>query len=149
MPLWGNQDTANGYQKPLFANTTNAWSRSTINGSRANTNHHYGNMYGVSVTEQSNTQAQLDGSHSSHAGWVSQKIGTGPVKSIAITNGGTGINADGWLLITDSSYLGQGAGFNASFNIANSQKTLQSYSSNSTLNTNNTITYCKWWHRIH
>jgi len=140
MPLWGNQDTANGYQKPLFANTTNAWSRSTINGSRANTNHHYGNMYGVSVTEQSNTQAQLDGSHSSHAGWVSQKIGTGPVKSIAITNGGTGINADGWLLITDSSYLGQGAGFNASFTIANSQNTLQSYSSNSTLNTINTIT---------
>ena len=140
MPLWGNQDTANGYQKPLFANTTNAWSRSTINGSSANTNQHYGNMFGVSVTEQSNTLAQLDGTHSAHAGWVSQKVGTGPVASINIVNGGTGINAAGYLLIVDSSVLAQGAGFNASFTIANSQNTLQSFSSNSTLNTINTIT---------
>lgn len=140
MPLWGNIDTANGYQKPLFANTTNAWSSSTINGSRANTNHYYGNMLGVSVTEQSNTLSQIDGSHSSHAGWISQKIGTGPVKSIGITSGGTGVNADGWLLVVDSSQLAQGTGFNASFTIANSQNILQSYSSNSTLNTINTIT---------
>lgn len=140
MPLWGNQDTANGYQKPLFANTTNAWSSSTINGSRANNVHYYGNMFGVSAAEQANTLSQADGAHSQHAGWVSQKIGTGPVVRIDIVNGGTGINAAGYLLITDSSVLGQGAGFNASFTIANSQNTLQSFSSNSTLNTINSIT---------
>ena len=44
MPLWGNQDVANGIFKPVFANTTNAWSSSTINGAKANTNKFYGNI---------------------------------------------------------------------------------------------------------
>jgi hypothetical protein len=135
MPLWGNQDTANGYQKPLFANTTNVWSSSTINGSAANTNAYYGNVFGVSANEMNNNAV-----HGPHGGWQSQKVGTGPVTRIDIVNGGTGINAAGYLLITDSSVLAQGAGFNASFTIANSQNTLQSFSSNSTLNTINSIT---------
>jgi hypothetical protein len=135
MPLWGNQDTANGYQKPLFANTTNVWSSSTINGSAANTNAYYGNVFGVSANEMNNNSV-----HGPHAGWQSQKVGTGPVARIDIVNGGTGINAAGYLLITDSSVLAQGTGFNASFTIANSQNTLQSFSSNSTLNTINSIT---------
>jgi hypothetical protein len=135
MPLWGNQDTANGYQKPLFANTTNVSSSSTIHGSAANTNAYYGNVFGVSANEINNNTL-----HGPHAGWHSQKIGTGPVARIDIVNGGTGINAAGFLLITDSSVLAQGASFNASFTIANSQNTLQSFSSNSTLNTINSIT---------
>ena len=136
MSLWGNLDNATGNQKPLFANSTNSSSSSTINGSAANTNAYYGNMYGVSVTEQQNT-ARHDGSH---AGWVSQKIGTGPVSRIDIVSGGAGINAAGYLLISDNSYLKQGAGFNASFSIANSQNTLQSYSTNSAWNVINSIT---------
>lgn len=136
MSLWGNLDNATGNDKPLFANTSNSTSNSTINGTVANTNAYYGNMYGVSATEHQNT-TRHDGSH---AGWVSQKIGTGPVASISITSGGTGINAAGYLLISDNSYLGQGAGFNASFSIANSQNTLQTYSTNSAWNVINSIT---------
>jgi hypothetical protein len=92
-------------------------------------------MYGVSATE-----VAANPNKAVHAGWVSQKIGTGPVASISITSGGTGINADGYLLISDNSYLGQGAGFNASFSIANSQNTLQTYSTNSAWNVINSIT---------
>lgn len=69
MPLWGNVDTVSGNQKPVFANT---------GPSTANTNPAkimYGNVWGVSVTEKSNTSG--DGPKTTHAGWVSQKIGTG------------------------------------------------------------------------
>ena len=135
MSLWGNLDNATGNDKPLFANTSNSTSNSTINGTDANTAKYYGNMYGVSVTEQTNSTK-----HGAHAGWVSQKIGTGPVASISITSGGAGINAAGYLLISDNSYLAQGAGFNASFTIANSQNTLQTYSTNSAWNVINSIT---------
>jgi len=135
MPLWGRLDNATGNQKPRFANTSNSTSNSTINGTVANTNAYYGNMYGVSATESA-----ANPNEAVHAGWVSQKIGTGPVISIGITSGGSGINAAGYLLITDSSYLKQGAGFNASFTIANSQNTLQSFSTNSALNVINSIT---------
>jgi hypothetical protein len=135
MSLWGNLDNATGNDKPLFANTSNSTSNSTINGTVANTNAYYGNMYGVSATE-----VAANPNKAVHAGWVSQKIGTGPVASISITSGGTGINADGYLLISDNSYLGQGAGFNASFSIANSQNTLQTYSTNSAWNVINSIT---------
>ena len=135
MSLWGNLDNATGNQKPLFANTTNSSSSSTINGSAANTNAYYGNMYGVSATESA-----ANPNEAVHAGWVSQKIGTGPVSRIDIVSGGAGINAAGYLLISDNSYLKQGAGFNASFSIANSQNTLQSYSTNSAWNVINSIT---------
>jgi hypothetical protein len=135
MPLWGNLDNVTGNQKPLFANTTNSSSRSTINGSAANTAKYYGNMYGVSATESS-----ANPNEAVHAGWVSQKIGTGPVSRIDIVSGGTGINAPGYLLISDNSYLKQGAGFNASFTIANSQNTLQTFSTNPAWNAINSIT---------
>lgn len=139
MSLWKNIDAANGYGKPLFANTTNVWSSSTINGAKANTNKYYGVVYGVSSTE---TTAASNPNEVQHAGWVSQKIGTGPVIGAVINNGGTGINAAGYLLITDNSVLATGNTvlFNASFTIANSQNTLQSYSTNSTLNAISSIT---------
>jgi hypothetical protein len=118
MSLWGNIDYRTSNLKPVFANTTNASSNSTINGTSANTNKFYGVVAGVSVTEteRSNTLAQ----HPTHAGWVSLKVGTGT--------------------ITDNSVLGQGTGANISFTTANSQNTLQSYSTNSTLNTFGTLT---------
>tara|TARA_R110000868_G_scaffold348788_4_gene609981 strand:- start:118 stop:717 length:600 start_codon:yes stop_codon:yes gene_type:complete len=128
MPLWGNLDTASGNQKPLFANTSNAYSNSTINGTAANTNTYYGNMYGVSAGEEAN--AVKAGAHS---GWVSQKIGTGPVSAVTVS-GGAGINANGFLVLTDTSYLRQGVNANVSFVMANTQNTLERFSTNPTWN---------------
>lgn len=137
MSLWGNIDYPTSNLKPVFANTTNASSNSTINGTVANTNQYYGIVAGVSAseTERANSTPQ----HPTHAGWVSMKIGTGPIASISVS-GGTGINAAGYLTITDTSVLGQGKDANISFTTANSQNTLQTYSTNSTLNTFGTFT---------
>lgn len=104
MSLWGNLDNATGNQKPIFANTATT--------------------FGVSVTEAANTLA--DGPKITHSGWVSQTVGTGSLSSIAISNTGTGINAAGFLFISG----GGGSGANASYAIANSQNTMQSYSTN-------------------
>lgn len=135
--LWGNIDYASGNLKPLFANTTNVTSSSTIHGEAANTDAYYGIVAGVSATEEerSNTTAQ----HPAHAGWVSMKIGTGPIVGLTIS-GGTGINSGGYLIITDNSLKRSGTGANISFSIANSQNTLQAYSSNSQLNVINSFT---------
>jgi hypothetical protein len=135
--LWGNKDYITSNNKPLWANTTNASSNSVINGTAANTNQYYGIVSGVSATELDATQGAAN--HPQHAGWVSLKVGTGPIKAISET-GGSGINAAGYLIITDTSPLGSGTGANISFTIANSQNSLQSYSTNSALNTISTLT---------
>jgi hypothetical protein len=128
MSLWGNKDYASGNNKPLYANASPTASESTINGSAANTNAYYGNVWGVSATESANTLG--DGQKVAHAGWVSQKIGTGPLATITITSPGSGINANGFLAISGAG----GTGANIKFEIANSQNTLQSYSANSAWN---------------
>jgi hypothetical protein len=135
MGLWGNQDNASGNQKPVFANTSNISVESTINGAVANTDKHYGLVMGVSATEM-----QAHRGKAQHAGWVSVKYGTGPIKSVVLSNGGRGINSAGYIIATDTSAHGQGTGFNATFTIANSLNSLQSYSSNSMLNTVSSIT---------
>jgi hypothetical protein len=137
MPLWGNKDYQTGNNKPLYANTTNATSSSVIHGTAANTNAYYGIVAGVSPTELDATLSAAN--HPQHAGWNSIKIGTGPITGITIT-GGTGINASGFLRIADASAHGQGTGANISYTTANSQNTLQTFSSNSTLNTFGTFT---------
>lgn len=106
MPLWGKSDNATGNSKPKYANVA-----STM---------------GVSVTEKSNTQAIAAGNIPPHSGWVKQTLGTGGVATITISSGGTGINAAGYLTISG----GGGTGANASYTTANSQNTLQSYSTN-------------------
>ena len=134
MSLWGNLDGITGNNKPKYANTSYRISNSTINGSAANTAKYYGAVYGVSATEAANTL--VDGGKTAHAGWVSQKIGTGPVATIAIANGGQGYNAAGFLTIS-----GGGDGpINVSYTIANSLNSMQSYSSNARQNTIATIT---------
>jgi hypothetical protein len=138
MSLWGNLDNATGNQKPVFANTSNATSNSTINGTAANTDTYYGMVMGISTGEMANVASKPQ--KPTHSGWVSVKYGTGAVTSIAITDGGAGINANGYLLLTDNSAHGQGTGVNASFTIANSMNTLQNYSTNSAWNTISTIT---------
>jgi hypothetical protein len=127
--LWGNKDYATGNNKPVYANTTYLISNSTINGSKANTSKYYGAVWGVSATEAANTL--VDGKKVAHAGWVSQKIGTGPIQSIAITNGGSGYNANGFLTVSGG---GDGT-VNVRYTIANSQNTLESYSANAEWNT--------------
>ena len=106
MPLWGNLDGPTGNSKPKYANVA-----STM---------------GVSVTEQANSLSELNGNHPAHSGWVKQTLGTGGVATITISSGGTGINSAGFLTISG----GSGTGANASYTTANSQNTLQSYSSN-------------------
>ena len=106
MPLWGNLDGATGNSKPKYANVA-----STM---------------GVSVTEKSNTQAIAAGNIPPHSGWVKQTLGTGGVATITISSGGTGINSAGYLTISG----GSGTGANASYTTANSQNTLQSFSTN-------------------
>lgn len=140
MSLWGNIDYDSGNNKPKFANTSNAYSNSTINGTSANTNQYYGWVMGVTAAE---ANAAINGpQHPAHSGWVSLKIGTGPVLSIS-SNGGSGINSAGYLLLTDTSQgssVGLGTGANISYTIANTLNTLQGFSTNSQLNVINTIT---------
>lgn len=137
--LWGNKDYVTSNNKPLWANTTNASSNSVINSTAANTNKYYGIVAGVSATEQDAVTTNDLAQQPAHAGWVSLKVGTGPISAISVS-GGTGINAAGYLTITDGSVLGSGTGANISFTTANAQNALQSYSTNSTLNTFGTFT---------
>lgn len=134
MSLWGNLDGVTGNNKPKYANTTYRISNSTINGSKANTAKYYGAVYGVSAVEAANTL--VDGGKVAHAGWVSQKIGTGPIKTVTIVNGGQGYNSAGFIVVSGG---GDGT-VNLSYTIANSRNTLQTYSSNSYWNTIATVT---------
>ena len=90
MALWGNIDNASGNNKPKYANTSS--------------------VFGVSVTEAANTSG--DGNKVAHSGWIQQKLGTGPVATITIANGGTGYS-NGFLTLTG----GGGSGANASFTV--------------------------------
>ncbi len=114
--------------KPKYANTSNIQSNSTIHGVAANTVKYYGRVFGVSATEAGNTTG--DGPKVVHPGWVSQKIGTGPVASITLLNGGQGYNSNGYLTVTDTSVYGKGVEANIFFEIANSRNTLQPFSTN-------------------
>jgi hypothetical protein len=137
MPLWGNLDNPSGNQKPLFANTSNVSSNSTVHGTTANTVGNYGRVMGVSAAERQNSSLL---NKSQHAGWVSQKIGTGGIATVTIVGAGTGINAAGFLSITDGSEYGQGTGANISYTIANSQNSLQASSTNPAWNAIATVT---------
>lgn len=106
--LNGNLDGPTGNSKPKYANTSS--------------------VMGVSATEAANTLG--DGGKVAHAGWVQQTIGTGGIASITIADAGSGINASGFLTVSG----GGGTGANVAYAIANSQNTLQSYSTNSAWN---------------
>lgn len=112
MALWGNRDLASGNQKPVFANTSPSTSNSTINGTKANTAKYYGNVWGVTATEAANTTG--DGKKVAHAGWVSQKIGTGFVKEVRITSAGAGYNTAADLIFSG----GGGSGATGTFTVS-------------------------------
>lgn len=124
--LWGNVDRASGNQKPVFANTTNTTAASTIHGTSANNIGVYGAMMGISTHEAqtNNLLANTSVHRVAHAGWVSQKIGTGPVKEVRILAGGDGYNTGNTITISDHSNRGRGAvvtyGVNNVSNVINS-----------------------------
>lgn len=91
MSLYGNQDNATGNNKPKYANTSS--------------------VMGVSATEAANTQG--DGQKITHAGWVQQTLGTGPVASIAILAANTAASGNGFITFSG----GGGSGANASFTV--------------------------------
>jgi hypothetical protein len=113
MSLYGNLDGITGNSKPKYANTSS--------------------VYGVSATEAANTLG--DGPKVAHAGWNEQTIGTGPIASVTITNGGQNYNSAGYIVVSGG---GDGT-VNLAYTIANSRNTLQTYSSNSYWNTIATV----------
>jgi hypothetical protein len=117
MSLWGNKDYPSGNQKPLFANTTLTTSKSTINNGVANTDKFYGAVAGVSVTEQQRAN-NVGGPIPQHAGWVSVKVGTGPITGVTITDGGD-VTANGFIILKDNSVLGKGANANIAYTVSN------------------------------
>ena len=108
MPLWSNLDGVTGNSKPKYANTSS--------------------VYGVSVTEAANTLG--DGKKVAHSGWVKQTVGTGYVAAVSITNAGAGINAAGFLSVSWGSGRVPTVNANVAYATANSQNTLQTYSTN-------------------
>jgi hypothetical protein len=136
MPLWGNKDNAANSaifapgsvnqaisvseRNRLYQNTTvNAFETNEIIG-----------QFGLDTTEQGSNAA------SQHAGWVLKTTGTGGVKTITLTGAGSGVNAGGFIAFSG----GGGSGANASYAIANSQNTMQSFSTNPAWNVVSSVT---------
>lgn len=113
--LWGNNAFANNSNAPLYANVANVYS-----GLRYGSN----TIYGVKPGEMGNTQGQ--GPNVAHAGWVFFDKGRGPITSLNISNGGMGVNANGYLAITS----GGGSGANISFIVGNTLTGTVGFSSN-------------------
>lgn len=136
--LWGNLDYPTGNNKPLFSNTTLSASNSVINGVAAGNNKYYGAVFGVSPTEQG--VAATKPQKPTHTGWVSVKVGTGPVTAVTVSNTGGGINANGFITVVDGSTYGLGTGVNLSYVIANTRNVLEPYSTNPAWNGVGSIT---------
>ena len=139
MPLWGSVDNAanSAYQallqvnkSPTSANRTELYANTTqdvyFTGVAVG-------QFGVSAAEQ---QAVQGPNHTAHAGWVLRTVGTGPVSTLTIAGAGTGVNAGGYLSFSG----GGGSGANASYSIANSQNTLEAYSTNPVWNVVSSVT---------
>jgi len=148
MSLYGNVD--NAANTPIFAliqqskNTASSTDRTELFGNT--TLNVYGpgrveGLFGVDPVEANLKNYTASGNYSSKgagvtAGWVLMKVGTGPIKTISIANGGQNYNTNGFLIITGSGPTGvNGSAANIRFEIANSLNTLQPFSTNSYLNT--------------
>lgn len=140
MALWGSTDnsanapkwtvlsglgsSANGYT--AYQNTTTGAFRSGMQLG----------IEGVNIIEIANNAASNGANigHPSHVGWNLRKQGTGYVSSVTISNGGQGYNSAGFITFTGGGGL-SGSNANASYAIANSLNTQQSFSSNAYQNT--------------
>lgn len=117
MSNWKNIDRANGYGKPVFANTAD--------------------VYGVSSGEIANATS----SGVAHSGWIKFNLGTGPIAGIYANQAGAGINANGYISFSNGAYGGGAESLpNAFYEIANAQNVLQPYSLNSWWNVITSIT---------
>lgn len=91
---------------------------------------------GVNTVEIANNQLANAGGigKAAHVGWNLRKQGTGYVSSVAVSSGGQGYNANAYIIFTGGGGI-SGSNANASYTIANSINTSQSYSSNALQNT--------------
>ena len=96
---------------------------------------------GVNTVEIANNQLSNGAGFgkATHTGWNLRKQGTGYVSSITISTGGQGYNANGFIAFTGGGGI-SGSNANASYTIANSLNSSQSYSSNAYQNTIVTVT---------
>ena len=117
MRLWGNIDDPTGNNKPLYANTSNTTSNSSINGTSANTVRRYGSVFGVSKGEFPNTAEK----GIQHTGWVSQKVIQGGILRIDVTNPTV-------IVATQSGFLSFANNANAAGDLATKRLANASYS---------------------
>lgn len=119
----------------LYQNTaTSVWKSGVILG-----------IEGVNNVEIANNAASNGANigHAAHTGWNLRKTGTGYVASVTISNGGQGYNSNAYIIFTGGGGTGPAGvnanafvtAANASYVIANSINTSQSYSSNALQNT--------------
>lgn len=96
---------------------------------------------GVNTVEIANTQLSNGAGFgkAAHTGWNLRKQGTGYVSSVSISSGGQGYNANAYIIFTGGGGI-SGSNANASYTIANSLNSSQTFSSNALQNTIVTVT---------
>ena len=96
---------------------------------------------GVNTVEIANNQLSNGANigHAAHTGWNLRKQGTGYVSSVSISSGGQGYNANAYIIFTGGGGI-SGSNANASYTIANSLNSSQTFSSNALQNTIVTVT---------
>jgi hypothetical protein len=96
---------------------------------------------GVNTVEIANNQLSNGANigHAAHTGWNLRKQGTGYVSSVSISSGGQGYNANAYIIFTGGGGI-SGSNANASYIIANSLNSSQTFSSNALQNTIVTVT---------
>jgi hypothetical protein len=96
---------------------------------------------GVNTVEIANTQLSNGAGFgkAAHTGWNLRKQGTGYVSSVSISGGGQGYNANAYIIFTGGGGI-SGSNANASYTIANSLNSSQTFSSNALQNTIVTVT---------
>jgi len=98
---------------------------------------------GVNTVEIADTTLQNSNGagfgKAAHTGWNLRKQGTGYVSSVSISSGGQGYNANAYIIFTGGGGI-SGSNANASYTIANSLNSSQTFSSNALQNTIVTVT---------
>lgn len=117
MPLWNMTDLANGAPKfpsamglGVSANAQGLYQNVTVGVTHANVAI---GVFGVDTNEKSNTSGE--GPKMTHSGWVQRIVGTGFVKDVAVTNGGTGYTPGPGFITFGAG--GAGSGANATFQV--------------------------------
>ena len=102
MSLWGNLDAANnapkqsamaGYsaQTPQVTSNSQVYYANTQLGAFSD-NQAIG-IFGVSAAEQANSRTVASTGTPTHAGWVTRRVGMGPVATITANAGAVGVNS--------------------------------------------------------